>query len=133
MPLRFAPPRTRHLAVTSHRSGPVHTIAAQGHIDLATDAPWHDHLIDAATSADGTTHLVVDLTDVTYLSWASTAALIRAHHACAARGRHLVVRAGGAILTGLRLTRLDHTLTITPATTTARTATAHNHSEWLIA
>ncbi|MGW5049676.1 STAS domain-containing protein [Actinokineospora sp. NPDC004072] len=133
MPLRLAPHRTRHLAITTHRSGPIHTVAAQGHIDLATYAPWHDALIDAATSTDPTTHLVADLTDVTHLSWASTAALIRAHHACNARGRHLVVRAGGAILTGLRLTRLDHTLTITPATTTTRTATTQNHSEWLIA
>ncbi|GAA4418429.1 STAS domain-containing protein [Actinokineospora soli] len=133
MPLRFPPPRHRHLTITTERHGTVHTITAAGHIDLATDAPWHDELITAATSPDHTTHLVVDLTNVTHLSWASTAALVRAHHACTTRGRTLHVRAGGAILTGLRLTRLGDTLTITPATQVARPATTHNHSEWLIA
>ncbi|MGX7828232.1 STAS domain-containing protein [Actinokineospora sp. 24-640] len=133
MPLRFTHPRARHLSVTTRRSGTVRTIHAEGHIDLATEAPWHDHLITAATSADPTTHLVVDLTQVTHLSWASTAALVRAHHACTARGRHLTVLAGGPILTGLRLSRLDQVFTITPAAQRTRPVHNHNCSEWLIA
>ncbi|MFC5288384.1 STAS domain-containing protein [Actinokineospora guangxiensis] len=133
VPLRFPQGRSRHLSVSGERHGTVLTITAAGHIDLATEAPWHERLMEAATSPEHTTHLVVDLTAVTHLSWASTAALVRAHHACVGRGRALHVRAGGAILTGLRLTRLDDTLTITPAAQVTRSVARYNCSEWLIA
>ncbi|EWC61975.1 hypothetical protein UO65_2686 [Actinokineospora spheciospongiae] len=138
MALKF--PRSPHeqaqrtLTITTHRTGHTTTIAAQGRIDLATEHPWHDALMTTATTDPTTDHLIVDLTAVTFLSWASTAVLLRAHRACTRRGRTLTIHARGPVLTGLQLTSLHDELHIVPATTPApsprRQAAA---SGWLIA
>ncbi|OLR93803.1 STAS domain-containing protein [Actinokineospora bangkokensis] len=138
MTLKFArTPRERaerSLTVTTTHTAGTTTITAHGRIDLATEAPWREALITTATTPDPTTHhLVVDLTAVTHLSWASTAVLLRAHRACTRRGRTLTTLARGPILSSLHLTPLAQELRIAPSTTTAPTPHTHSTNAWLIA
>ncbi|PPK65295.1 STAS domain-containing protein [Actinokineospora auranticolor] len=133
----FARPTTPHprreLNLSVHRGTHAVTITASGHIDLATEAPWHDHLMRACTAADDTTRVTADLTAVTFLSWASAAVLLRAHRACHRRGRAFRVLATGPVLTGLQLTRLHEEITIIPTTRPVTRAPAPAASGWLIA
>ncbi|WP_051385342.1 STAS domain-containing protein [Actinokineospora inagensis] len=133
MALTFARPTDRGLHITVHRTRHTTTVAATGRIDLATETPWHDHLMRACTAPDDTTRVSVDLTDVTFLSWASTAVLLRAHRACQRRGRTLRVLARGPVLTALHLAGLDQDITISPAMRPARTTRPHGSTGWLIA
>uniref|UniRef100_UPI003C761913 STAS domain-containing protein n=1 Tax=Actinokineospora sp. G85 TaxID=3406626 RepID=UPI003C761913 len=121
----------RTLTTTTHRHTGTTTITANGRIDLATETPWHDAVMTAATTDTGP--LVIDLTAVTHLSWASTAVLARAHRACTRRNRTLTVQARGAVLTTLQTGSLTQHLTIVP--TASPTTIPHQRSAtgWLIA
>ncbi|SDC08922.1 STAS domain-containing protein [Actinokineospora iranica] len=123
----------RELTITVDRDDRTAVIGAVGRIDLATETPWHDEVMTASTADDGTTRVVIDLTAVTFLSWASTAVLVRANRACRRRGRTLRVLACGPVLTGLQLTHLPEDITITPSARTAPTPAARATSSWLIA
>ncbi|GAA3033149.1 STAS domain-containing protein [Actinokineospora globicatena] len=132
MALTFAKP-DRRLDITVDRTGRHVTVAASGRIDLATETPWHEAVMRSCTATDDTTRVTVDLTAVTFLSWASTAVLLRAHRACQRRGRALRVVATGAVLTGLHLTRLHEDITVTPAHRPTQTTRPRACSGWLIA
>ncbi|WP_018680337.1 STAS domain-containing protein [Actinokineospora enzanensis] len=119
MALRFArsaaQQRRRDLWIGVERTARATTVTAAGRIDLATEAPWHDEVMQACTATDATAHVTIDLTRVTHLSWASTEVLRRAHRACIRRGRALTITAAGAVLTSLQLTRLHEEIVITAA------------------
>ncbi|RLK58617.1 STAS domain-containing protein [Actinokineospora cianjurensis] len=132
MALTFAKP-DRRLDITVDRTGRHVTVAAAGRIDLATETPWHDQVMHACTATDDTTRVTVDLTEVTFLSWASTAVLLRAHRACQRRGRALRVLACGPVLTGLHLTRLHEDITVTPTLRPVQSTRPRACSGWLIA
>ncbi|GAA3000123.1 STAS domain-containing protein [Actinokineospora diospyrosa] len=132
MALTFAQP-DRRLTLTVARTGRHVTIAAVGRIDLATESPWHEEVMRACTAADETTRVCVDLTEVTFLSWASTAVLVRAHRACARRGRTLRVVASGPVLTGLHVTRLHEDITIIPGLRPVEVTRPRAATGWLIA
>ncbi|MBM7774572.1 anti-anti-sigma factor [Actinokineospora baliensis] len=132
MALTVAQP-DRRLTLTVERTGRHVTIAATGRIDLATETPWHEQVMRACTAADDTTRVTVDLTGVTFLSWASTAVLVRAHRACQRRGRTLRVLASGPVLTGLHLTRLHEDITITPGPRPVGVSRPRAATGWLIA
>ncbi|GLZ37226.1 STAS domain-containing protein [Actinokineospora sp. NBRC 105648] len=137
MALRFArsaeEQALRELDITVERTGRTTAVRAVGRIDLATETPWHDQVMGAATATDDTTSVTVDLTAVTFLSWASTAVLIRAHRACLRRGRALRVLACGPVLTGLQLTRMNEEITIVPATRPVHVERPRAATSWLIA
>ncbi|MDQ3404149.1 MAG: STAS domain-containing protein [Actinomycetota bacterium] len=123
----------RELGITVERTGRTIVIAATGRIDLATEMPWHDAVMAACTAEADTRRIVVDLTQVSFLSWASTAVLLRAHRACQRRQRTLRVLACGPVLTGLQLTQLDEEITVTPTLRTVEPPTPIGTSGWLIA
>ncbi|SDI16206.1 anti-anti-sigma factor [Actinokineospora alba] len=123
----------RAVKITVERTGRTVSIAASGRIDLATEGPWYDQIMAACTDDSDTKRVVIDLTSVTFLSWASTATLVRAHRACARHGRSLRVLACGPVLACLHMTHLDEDVTITAVTPQVREPLPYGTSSWLIA
>ena len=123
----------RELRIAVERTGRTVAIIATGRIDLATEGPWHDRVLAACTADDDTRRVIIDLTSVTYLSWASSAVLARAHRACVRRDRTLRVLACGPVLTSLHMTELGEDVTITPSLPRGTEPPLLGASSWLIA
>ena len=103
------------LAVTTRRTRSAVVVAARGRIDLAGEQPWRDQVEEACGESSAKTLVVVDLTDVGYLSVGTAPLLIRAHYHCLHRGRRLRVAVRpGPVLNTLRLTGVHEIVALCP-------------------
>jgi anti-anti-sigma factor len=124
----------RELRISVERTGRTVAVVAAGRIDLATEGPWYDQVMAVCTEDADTKRVVIDLTSVTFLSWASTAVLARAQRACARRGRTLrVLACSGPVLACLHMTEFDDDMMITPTVPRAAEPLLYGTSSWLIA
>ena len=99
-------------AITEHPSeGDRHVLAVRGEIDLFT-APEFKQRVSAPID-EGRTHVVVDLTDTTFIDSSSLGVLIGAHRRLRRLDGHLViVCSNDAIAKTFRITGLDGVFTI---------------------
>jgi anti-sigma B factor antagonist len=104
-----------------------HVVAITGEIDLFT-APEFKQRVSAPIDA-GRTHVVVDLTETTFIDSSSLGALIGAHRRLKARGGRLVVAcANDAILRTLRITGLDGVFKLVGSVESARDDSEHTEA-----
>ena len=88
-----------------------HVVAVAGEIDLFT-APEFKQRVSAPID-EGRTHVVVDLTETTFIDSSSLGVLIGAHRRLKQRGGRLVVACDSeAIVKTFRITGLDSVFTI---------------------
>jgi anti-sigma B factor antagonist len=94
-------------AIEDRRLGDdTHVVAVRGEVDLFT-APEFKQRVMAPITA-GVEHVIVDLTETTFIDSSSLGALIGAHRRLKSRGGRLVVACSNdAILRTLRITGLD--------------------------
>jgi anti-sigma B factor antagonist len=98
--------------------GETHVVAIAGEIDLFT-APEFKQRVSAPIDA-GRTHVIVDLTETTFIDSSSLGALIGAHRRLQQRGGRLVVACDNdAIVKTFRITGLDGVFTIVNSVQTA--------------
>ena len=89
-----------------------HVVAVRGEIDLFTAPEFKQRVM--APIAAGVEHLVVDLTETTFIDSSSLGVLIGAHRRLKARGCRLAVACDDEpILKTLRITGLDSVFTLT--------------------
>lgn len=90
-----------------------HVVAVTGEIDLFT-APEFKQRVSAPIDA-GRTHVVVDLTDTTFIDSSSLGVLIGAHRRLRRlEGSLVIVCSNDAIVKTFRITGLDGVFTIVP-------------------
>jgi anti-sigma B factor antagonist len=99
--------------VQQHRIGTVVVLAVRGDIDMIT-VPRLAEAIDDGAALDGTTALIVDLSEVDFLGSAAMTALIHSHRKVAAAKRFLVVADGPATSRPLKVMGLDTELVLYP-------------------
>ena len=98
--------------------GKTHVVAVSGEVDLFT-APEFKQRVTAPIGA-GIDHVVVDLTETTFIDSSSLGVLIGAHRRLQQRGGRLVVACDSdAILKTFRITGLDGVFTIVDSVETA--------------
>ncbi|MGW5053506.1 STAS domain-containing protein [Actinokineospora sp. NPDC004072] len=108
------------LVVTTRRTRSAVVVVARGRIDLAGERPWREQVEEACGENSTKTLVVVDLTDVGYLSVGTAPLLIRAHYHCLHRGRRLRVAVRpGPVLRTLHLTGVPEIVSICPDLDTA--------------
>jgi anti-sigma B factor antagonist len=91
--------------------GKAHVVVVSGEVDLFT-APEFKQRVTAPIGA-GIDHVIVDLTQTTFIDSSSLGVLIGAHRRLQQRGGRLVVACDGeAILKTFRITGLDGVFTI---------------------
>jgi len=96
------------LEVTTRTTRSAVVVAAVGRVDLISEAPLREQVLDACEEDTVKRFVVVDLTGVTFLSVGSAPLFLRAHYHCLHRGRLLrvAVPPGPALhtlqLTGVR-------------------------------
>ncbi|MFC7613474.1 STAS domain-containing protein [Actinokineospora soli] len=79
------------------------------------ERPWREQVEEACGENSAKTLVVVDLTDVGYLSVGTAPLLIRAHYHCLHRGRRLRVAVRpGPVLNTLRLTGVHEIVALCP-------------------
>ena len=89
-----------------------HIVSVAGEIDLFT-APEFKQRVSAPID-EGRTHVIVDLTETTFIDSSSLGVLIGAHRRLKGRGGRLVVACGQeAILKTFKITGLDTVFTLT--------------------
>lgn len=86
-----ATPASRPFEIREHRAGPVHVIAMQGELDIAT-APRLCVRIDAARRA-GSRRLLVDLTTAEFCDSVGLRALVGSRHEMRAGGGRMAIAA----------------------------------------
>ena len=92
----------RDKRVDAHR----HVVAVTGEIDIFTAPDFKQHI--AAAIDDGVAHVVVDLSETTFVDSSTLGVLIGAHRRLSGRDGSLsVVCTGEAILKTFRITGLD--------------------------
>lgn len=90
-----------------------HVVAVTGEIDLFT-APEFKQRVSAPID-EGRTHVVVDLTETTFIDSSSLGVLIGAHRRLRRlEGRLVIVCSNDAIVKTFRITGLDGVFTIVP-------------------
>ncbi len=83
-----------------------HVVAVSGEVDLFTAPEFKQRVM--APIATGVDHVIVDLTETTFVDSSSLGILIGAHRRLKSRGGRLVVACDGeAIVKTLRITGLD--------------------------
>ena len=91
--------------------GKAHVVAVRGEVDLFT-APEFKQRVMAPIGA-GVDHVIVDLTETTFIDSSSLGALIGAHRRLKARGGRLAVACTGeSIVKTFRITGLDSVFTL---------------------
>ncbi|SDD51142.1 STAS domain-containing protein [Actinokineospora iranica] len=101
------------LAVATRRTRSAVVVSAAGRIDLLTERPWREQVEDACAEDTVKRFVVVDLTQVTFMSVATAPLLIRAHYHCLHRGRLLRVAAPlGPALHTLQVTGVRDVVTV---------------------
>jgi anti-sigma B factor antagonist len=107
------PPPEELLAIERTRVGEAAVISLTGEVDGATAPRLREVVLDALSAPD-TDVVVVDLTDVTFLSSAGLGALVEAHRAAHRRSEPLrvVVDHARPVLRPLQLAGLDQVLTL---------------------
>src|ERR687893_1566443 len=89
-----------------------HVVAVRGEVDLFTAPEFKQRVMGPI--AAGVDHLVVDLTETTFIDSSSLGVLIGAHRRLKSRGGRLVVAcAEDAIIKTFRITGLDTVFTLT--------------------
>jgi anti-sigma B factor antagonist len=92
--------------------GKAHVVAVTGEVDLFTAPEFKQRVM--APIAAGVDHVVVDLTDTTFIDSSSLGVLIGAHRRLKSRGGRLVVACDDeAIVKTFRITGLDGVFTLT--------------------
>jgi anti-sigma B factor antagonist len=101
-------------AISDRRVAPDrHVVAVTGEIDLFTAPDFKQHV--SAPIDEGVTHIVVDLTETTFIDSSSLGVLIGAHRRLKLRGGSLaIVCANEAIIKTFRVTGLDGVFTLVP-------------------
>jgi anti-sigma B factor antagonist len=95
-------------------STPPSVVEVSGEVDMATAPELRARLLDAIAEGDGV--IVVDLAQVDFMDSSGFAVLVTASQRLRSGGRDLVVRgARAAVLSAMRMTRLDMVLTIEEA------------------
>lgn len=91
-----------------------HVVAVSGEVDLFT-APEFKQRVMAPITA-GVEHVIVDLTETTFIDSSSLGALIGAHRRLRSRGGRLVVACDDdTIVKTFRITGLDGVITLVPS------------------
>ena len=91
--------------------GNAHVVAVSGEVDLFTAPEFKQRVM--APIAAGVDHVIVDLTETTFIDSSSLGVLIGAHRRLKSRGGRLVVACDGeAIVKTFRITGLDGVFTI---------------------
>jgi anti-sigma B factor antagonist len=94
--------------------GDTHVVAVSGEVDLFTAPEFKQRVM--APIASGVEHVIVDLTQTTFIDSSSLGALIGAHRRLKARGGRLVIAcATDAIVKTFRITGLDGVFTLVPS------------------
>jgi anti-sigma B factor antagonist len=89
-----------------------HVVSVSGEVDLFTAPEFKQRVM--APIAAGVEHIVVDLTETTFIDSSSLGVLIGAHRRLKARGGRLVVACDAdAIVKTFRITGLDGVFTLT--------------------
>ena len=87
-------------------SGDIHVVSVRGEVDLFTAPEFKQRVM--APIAAGVEHVIVDLTETTFVDSSSLGVLIGAHRKLKARGGSLVVACNSeAIVKTFRITGLD--------------------------
>ena len=90
-----------------------HIVAVTGEIDLFTAPEFKQHV--AAPIDEGVAHVVIDLTNTTFIDSSSLGVLIGAHRRLKLRGGSLaIVCSNEAIVKTFRVTGLDGVFTLVP-------------------
>jgi anti-sigma B factor antagonist len=93
-------------------SGKAHVVAVRGEVDLFTAPEFKQRVM--APIAAGVDHVIVDLTETTFIDSSSLGVLIGAHRRLKGRGGRLAVACTGeAIVKTFRITGLDSVFTLT--------------------
>ena len=93
-------------AIKDRAVGTTHVVSVTGEVDLFTAPTFKQHVM-APVSA-GVEHVVVDLTEATFVDSSSLGVLIGAHRKLSARGGRLVVACSNeAIMKTFTITGLD--------------------------
>jgi len=101
------------LEVTTRVTRSAVVVAARGRIDLSSEGPWRDQIEDACAEDSLKALIVVDLSQVTYLSVGTAPLLLRAHYHCLHRGRRLRVAVPpGPVLGTMQLTGVAETVAL---------------------
>jgi anti-sigma B factor antagonist len=98
-------PDTSDLAVSSHQVNGITVLTVVGEIDTATAPVLTEKASQALT--DGPVALVIDLTDVEFLSSAGLEVLVKTHHAGGTTTKVVVVASGPATSRPIKLTGVD--------------------------
>jgi anti-sigma B factor antagonist len=107
------------LRIERTASGPTVVYRVSGEIDTLT-APHLDQAVESVYTDDGVTQVVLDLTDVPFLSSAGLSVLADHHRRCGERGIRLsVVATHRTPLRALQITALDRLIPIYPSTAEA--------------
>ena len=94
-------------------SADTHVVSVRGEVDLFT-APEFKQRVMAPISA-GIEHVIIDLTETTFVDSSSLGVLIGAHRRLKSRGGKLVVACNSeAIVKTFRITGLDGVFTVAP-------------------
>jgi anti-sigma B factor antagonist len=94
--------------------GDTHVVAVRGEVDLFTAPEFKQRVM--APIASGVEHVIVDLTETTFIDSSSLGALIGAHRRLKSRGGRLVVACDSdAIVKTFRITGLDSVFTLVPS------------------
>jgi anti-sigma B factor antagonist len=101
--------------IADRRAGDdTHVVSVQGEIDLFTAPEFKQHV--SAPIDAGVAHVVVDLTQTTFIDSSSLGVLIGAHRRLKLRGGSLVIVCNtDAITKTFRITGLDGVFTLVPA------------------
>jgi anti-anti-sigma factor len=103
--------------------GPVIVYRVDGEIDALTAPLLDQALADAADVPDAVSHVVLDLSEVPFLSSAGLSILVDHHGRCAANGVGLsVVAKQRAVLRSIQITALDRIIPLYPTVSDALTA-----------
>ena len=95
-------------------SGDTHVVSVQGEVDLFTAPEFKQRVM--APIAAGVEHVIVDLTETTFIDSSSLGVLIGAHRRLRGRGGRLMVACDvSAILKTFRVTGLDGVFTVAPS------------------
>ncbi|WP_424184723.1 STAS domain-containing protein [Actinokineospora sp. G85] len=103
------------LRVTTRGTRSAIVVAVAGRVDLAGEAPLREQVIDACEEQTVKRFVVVDLTEVSFLSVGSAPLFLRAHYHCLHRGKLLRVAVGpGPALTTLMVTGIQDVVAVYP-------------------
>lgn len=118
---RSAHDRRGRFTVSPRRDGETLVLHVAGDLDVLTAPTLGTHLDVALSSALPTSVVIVDLTDVEFLSSAGISVLVETHRLTAASDLSLRVVAEGPVTSRpLRLMRLDEVIDLYPTVEAAR-------------